>query len=598
MSDVHIIARYIKPSLSRMSLGVTIKFLGTVADLFLPWILAYMIDKVVPQQQIPLILRWGLAMIFCSVMAVSFNVMANRMSAGVARDITRKIRHDLFSKISCLSCAQIDRVTIPSLIARLSSDTYNIHCMLSGMQRVGIRAPILLLGGILMTLSLDPALTLVMVGILPFTLLALYLVSRRGIPLYTSLQNAVDAMVRIVRENSAGIRIIKALSKGDYERRRFGEANQEMTSREWKANIVMGITNPAMFLFLNLGLVVVIIVGAYRVNAAQTQAGAILAFLTYFTIILNATLSITRMFVMYSRGRASGDRIGEVLALPEDLRLGERDHVDSGFHIAFEDVSFSYTANPEQRNLLEGISFALRRGETLGILGETGSGKSTILQLLLRFYDAAGGRIRVNGDDIRGIPPQEFYRLFGIAMQKDVLFADTIRENISFGRDLSEEELRRALIYAQAEQFVNDIAGGGDGIAAGLDYPLSSRGSNLSGGQRQRLLIGRALAKGPEILILDDSSSALDYRTDAELRRALREHFGAATTIIVAQRISSVMQADHIMVLEQGRITGYGTHRELLAACALYREISESQMGPETEPAKPAEPVTAGGTRV
>ncbi|MDR1972181.1 MAG: ABC transporter ATP-binding protein/permease [Treponema sp.] len=571
--ESHIIYRYVKPSLPRMSLGFTLKFLGTVADLFLPWILAYMIDMVVPQRQIPLIIRWGAVMVFCSVLAVAFNVMANRMSAAVARDITRVIRHDLFSKISYLSCAQIDRTTIPSLIARLSSDTYNIHRMLSGMQRLGVRAPILLLGGILMTLSLDPMLTLVMVGILPFTLLVVYLVSRTGIPLYTSLQGAVDAMVRVVRENSAGIRIVKALSKGDYEKRRFGEANKDLTSREWKANIIMGITNPVMFLFLNLGLVAVIIVGAYRVNAGQSQAGTILAFLTYFTIILNATLSITRMFVMYSRGRASGDRIGEILALHEDLALGRRDHIENGCHISFEDVSFSYTVNPEQRNLLEGIDFTLRRGETLGILGETGCGKSTILQLLLRFYDAGGGRIRINGDDIRGIPPQELYAMFGIVMQKDVLFADTIRENISLGRDLSEEELHRALAYAQAEEFVKDL---------GLDHSLSSRGVNLSGGQRQRLLISRALAKRPEILILDDSSSALDYRTDAELRRALREHFEDTTTIIVAQRISSVMQADHIMVLEQGRISGYGTHRELLAGCALYREICESQMGGTT----------------
>jgi ATP-binding cassette subfamily B protein len=555
-----------------MSLGLTIKFLGTVADLFLPWILAFMIDEVVPQRQVSLILRWGLVMVFCSAVAVSFNVMANRMSAAVARDITRVIRHDLFSNISLLSCAQIDRMTIPSLIARLSSDTYNINRMLSGMQRIGVRAPILLLGGVLMTLSLDPMLTLVMAGILPFTLLVVYTVSKKGIPLYTNLQSAVDAMVRVVRENSAGVRIVKALSKGDYERRRFAEANQEMTSRERKANIIMGITNPAMFLFLNLGLVAVIIVGAFRINAGQSQAGIILAFLTYFTIILNATLSITRMFVMYSRGRASGDRIAEVLALPADLRLAARDHVDTDFHISFEDLSFSYTSNPEQRNLLEGISFDLKRGETLGILGETGSGKSTILQLLLRFYDAEGGRIRINGDDIRGIPPEELYSFFGVVMQKDVLFADTIRENISLGRDLSEEELRRALRFAQAEEFVNSIA-------EGPEHRLSSRGTNLSGGQRQRILISRALAKAPEILLLDDSSSALDYRTDAELRRALRQHFSDTTTIIVAQRISSVMQADHIMVLEQGRIIGYGSHRELLADCPLYREISESQMG-------------------
>jgi ATP-binding cassette subfamily B protein len=444
--------------------------------------------------------------------------------------------------------------------------------MISGMQRMGIRAPILLLGGILITLTLEPMLTLVMVGILPFTLLVVYLVSRMGIPLYTQLQEAVDAMVRVVRENSTGIRIIKALSKADYEKRRFAQANGEMTSRELRAAIIMGITNPAMFLFLNLGLVAVIIMGAYRVNAGQTQAGAILAFLTYFTIILNATLSITRMFVMYSRGRASGDRIGEILALPEDIVLGGRDHVDNEYHITFEDVQFSYTVNPERRNLLEGISFALKRGETLGILGETGCGKSTVLQLLLRFYDVNGGKIRINGDDIQGIPPQELYTMFGLAMQKDVLFADTIRENISFGRDISEEELRRILTYSQAEHFVNDIV-------EGLDHVISPRGTNLSGGQRQRLLIGRALAKKPDILILDDSSSALDYRTDAEMRKALREHFSDTTTIIVAQRISSIMQSDHILVLEQGRILGYGTHNELMETCPLYREIGESQMG-------------------
>jgi ATP-binding cassette subfamily B protein len=571
-----------------MSLGLFVKFVGTVMDLLLPWVLAYMIDHVVPQKEIPLILMWGAVMVGAAVFAVTFNIMANRMASAVARDVTRSIRHDLFAKISYLSCAQIDRMTVPSLVARLSSDTYNIHRMISGMQRVGIRAPILLLGGILITLTLEPMLTLVMVGILPFTLFVVSLVSRKGIPLYTKVQGAVDAMVRVVRENASGIRIIKALSKADYEKERFAQANKDVTDRERRANIIMGITNPAMFLFLNLGLVAVIIVGAYRINAGQTHPGVILAFLTYFTIILNATLSITRMFVMFSRGSASGERIAEVLVMPEDLKLQDRDHTDNGYHIVFDQVSFSYSANPSRTNLLEDISFALKRGETLGILGETGCGKSTILQLLLRFYDTGGGTIRINGDGIRGIPPQELYTMFGIAMQKDVLFADTVRENISFGRDLSEEEIRRALLFAQAEHFVNEIA-------EGLDYNLSSRGTNLSGGQRQRLLISRALAGKPEILILDDSSSALDYRTDADLRRALRENFSNTTTIIVAQRISSVMQADHIMVLEQGRILGYGTHRELLAGCELYREISESQMGPEPPvPGRPEKPAPAG----
>jgi ATP-binding cassette subfamily B protein len=444
------------------------------------------------------------------------------------------------------------------------------------MQRIGVRAPILLLGGILVTLTLDRFLTLVLVGVMPFAFVIIYLVSAKGIPLYTKLQEAVDTMIRVVRENATGIRIIKALSKGDYEKRRFAGANKDVTDREWKANIIMGITNPAMSIFLNLGLVAVIIAGAYRVNSGLTQPGVILAFITYFTIILNATLSITRMFVMFSRGAASGDRVGEVLALPSDLAIGKRDHQDSPFHITFDRVNFSYNPIPGQPPLIEDIGFGLKKGETLGILGETGCGKSTVVQLLLRFYDTLSGCVRIDGDDIRGIPPEELYSKFGVVFQKDVLFADTVKENVSFGREMTEEDLRRAVRYAQAEEFVNEME-------QGLDYDLSSRGTNVSGGQRQRLLIARALAskngKNPEILIFDDSSSALDYRTDAELRKGLREEFQDSTIVIIAQRVSSVKFADHIMVLEQGRITGYGKHDELIESCALYQEIYQSQMG-------------------
>jgi len=541
-------------------------------DLLLPWILAYVIDHVVPLRHISLICLWGVVMVICSLLSVVTNISANRMASAVARDVTRTIRHDLFSKISYLSCAQVDKVTIPSLVARLTSDTYNIHRMVSSMQRLGIRAPILFLGGIFITLTMEPTLALVLVGVLPFAFLAIYLISREGLPLFTRLQGAVDIMVRVVRENATGIRIIKALSKAEYEKGRFAEANETVTGREWKANIIMGITNPVMFILLNLGLVGVIIVGAYQVNAGLSPPGVILAFLTYFTIILNATLSITRMFVMFSRGGASGERIAQVLSQSEDLVLQERKHRDEEYHVVFDDVGFSYQEGSSGIDLMEGISFALKKGETLGILGETGCGKSTIIQLLLRFYDVNSGSIRINGDDIRGIPPDKLYSKFGVCFQKDVLFAETVRENIAFDRELSDEELRRAIVYAQADNFVS-------ALEEGLDFNLSSRGTNLSGGQRQRLLIARALASHPEILILDDSSSALDYRTDANLRRTLRENFGDTTTIIVAQRISSVMQADHILVLEQGRILGYGTHEELIESCGLYQEISQSQMG-------------------
>ena len=567
---------YIRPYIFRISLNLVIKFLGTIMDLFLPWILAYIVDTVVHQNNVSLIIFWGGVMILCAFFGVAANVGANRMASGVARDSARTLRHDLFTKISGLSCVQIDKISVPSLIARLSSDTYNIHRMVSSMQRIGIRAPILMLGGIIMTLSLDSFLTLVLIAIMPFAFIVIYIVSSKGIPLYTKLQEAIDAMIRVVRENATGIRIIKALSKTEYEKKRFAGANKDVTDREWKAAIIMGITNPAMSIFLNLGLVVVIIAGAYRVNSGLTQPGVIIAFLSYFTIILQAMLSITRMFVMLSRGTASGDRIGEVLALPEDIKITERDHEDSLFHISFNNVGFSYDPVPGREPVLEGISFNLGKGETLGILGETGCGKSTIIQLLLRFYDPQSGVIRINGDDIKGIPPEELYVKFGIVFQKDVLFADTISENISFGRELDAEDLQRAVRYAQADEFVSSLE-------EGLGYSLSSRGTNISGGQRQRLLIARAFASKtgapPEILILDDSSSALDYRTDAKLRKGLREEFGKSTKIIIAQRVSSIMSADHILVLEKGRVTGFGNHDELLESCQLYQEIYQSQMG-------------------
>ena len=564
---------YVKPYLARIALGFGIKFLGTIMDLMLPWILAYMIDAVVPERNLRRICLWGVVMLACSIIAFLGNVTANRMSSAIAKDAMRTLRHDLFTKISHLSCAQMDRMTIPSLVSRLTSDTYNVHRMVSGLQRMGVRAPILLLGGILVTLTLEPVLTLVFAGTLPFIAAVVYLVSKKGVPLYTELQSAVDAMVRVVRENVTGIRVIKALSKDGGEKLRFAGANAGVTEKNKRAGIVMSVTNPAMSLLLNLGFAAMIVVGAYRVNAGMTKPGEILAFLTYFTIILNATLTVTRIFTMCAQGCASARRIAEVMELGEDLRLHAPDHVDNDYHVTFENVSFSYSGNTP---MLSGISFALRRGETLGILGETGCGKSTIIQLLLRFYDADSGTIRIGGDDIRSVTPEKLYGMFGIAFQNDVLFAETILENIDFGRQLTLDQVKAAADFAQAEHFV-------DALQDGFGYHLTSRGTNLSGGQRQRLLIARALAAEPDILILDDSSSALDYRTDAKLRWALRKHFGATTTIIVAQRISSIMRADRIMVLENGGMLGYGTHDELMASCALYREISLSQMGESKE---------------
>ena len=550
-------------------MGVFIKFFGTIMELMIPWILSYILDNVVPTKDRRMIFFWGIMMIACSLAAVVGNILANRVAASVARDTTRSVRHDLFKKISYLSCRQIDYFSIPTLESRLTTDTYNVNQVIGMMQRLGIRAPILLIGGICITMTMEPVLTLVMISVLPFITLVVWLVSRKGIPMYTYLQQGVDILVRTVRENISGIRVIKALSKTEEEKQHFADVNNEVVRRETRATIIMGITNPMMNLLLNVGLTLVISVGAYRVNAGMTQPGTIIAFLSYFTIILNAMLSVTRMFVMYSRGSASAQRIYEVLNTEEDLQLTNEEAVEEDDHIVFEDVCFSYKGKSDN---LSHISFRLKKGETLGIIGPTGAGKTTIINLLMRLYEKKSGSIRIQGRPVGTIPPEELHTKFGVVFQNDVLFADTIHENIDFGRKLPEERIMQAAKCAQAMEFI-------DGLPEKMDHMVTARGTNLSGGQKQRVLLSRALAGDSEILILDDSSSALDYKTDSMLRQALRENYAGITTIVIAQRVSSILHADHILVLEEGKEIGYGTHEELMESCELYREISESQMG-------------------
>lgn len=572
-----IFSYYLKPYYLRMAVGFLIKFTGTLMDLFLPWTLAYMIDTVIPANQRPEIFLWGFFMIFCSVLAVVFSVAANRMASRVASSAIETIRGDLFEKVSRLSNTEIDRFTRPSLISRLTSDTYNVHQMLGRVQRLGVRAPILLIGGITMTMALDPVLACILLAVLPLLTLVVVVVSKKTIPMFSVLQDRVDRFVRLIREDIAGIRVIKALSKESYERERFDQANREVVDWERKATVTTSITNPVMNVLLNLGLVAVILTGAFRVNQGTSEVGKILAFMTYFTIILNALMSISRLFIMISKAAASAARIVTVLEADQEMILQELEtdeeaamaeaEADS-VHVEFDHVSFSYN---KVENNLENISFRLKRGETLGIIGATGAGKTTIVNLLMRFYDADQGTVRIDGKDVRTMGLHELRKRFGAVFQNDTIFEDTIMENINMGRDLSEEAVMEAVLYGRASEFVAE--------KGGISEQLDIKGANLSGGQRQRILIARALAARPDILILDDSSSALDYKTDAALRKELREHFAETTCVIIAQRISSIMNSDHIMVLEDGQMIGYGTHRELMETCEIYREIGKSQMG-------------------
>ncbi|MCC4045982.1 ABC transporter ATP-binding protein [Enterococcus gallinarum] len=564
-----LLKKYLRPYIGRMSLGVSIKFFGSLMDLLLPWILAYIIDAIIPTKNVSAIFLWGGVMLLCSVIAVVTNILANRMASSVARDATGNIRHDLFAKVTYLSIPQIEQVGIPSLVSRLTTDTYNIHQTVGMIQRLGIRAPILLLGGVLITATLDPVLTFVLVGVLPFTLVAAVIISKRGIPLFAQLQKRVDTLVRTVRENVTGARVIKALSKADYEKQRFQRVNQSVVAAETRANRTMAATPPLMDFFLNAGLTLVILVSAYRVNAGLTQPGVIIAFLTYFTIILNAMLSITRIFVIVSKGLASADRIQAVLRLPQDMKVVPLPARDEEAHIVFDHVSFTY---PNGTSVLKEIDFSLVKGQTLGIIGATGSGKSTIVRLLLRLYDPTNGQIRINGRDIRSLDPEELHQYFGIVLQKDVLFADTIEENIDFGRRFSKEQIEEAAARAQAKEFIQQLP-------QQLAHELHAKGSNLSGGQKQRVLLSRALAGEPQILVLDDSASALDYQTDAKLRQVLKQQFADTTTILIAQRISSIQHADKILVLENGRMSGFGDHATLLATNTIYQEIYHGQTG-------------------
>lgn len=549
-------------------------------DLFIPWILAYVIDSVIPVGSLRLIFAWGGVMLVCSILAVSFNIIANRMASRVASDATQIIRHDLFAKTMYLSARQTDAFTKPSLISRLTTDTYNVNQMIGRVQRLGVRAPILLVGGVLFTMSLDPVLSSVLLLVMPVLAVVMVVVSRKGMPLYRKLQSSVDSFVCLVREDIAGIRVIKALSKMDYEKEKFDRINKMVVTCERNAEKTMAVLNPSMNMLLNLGLVGVIIVGAFRVNAGTSEVGKILAFMTYFTIILNAMMSISRMFVIINKAVASAARIDQVLSCEDDLALlGDKTEpeaentdtveADAEKEIVFDHVSFSY--NKKEPNLKD-ISFTVRKGEMLGIIGSTGSGKTTLASLLMRLMDVDEGRVLIGGRDVRSFEKEELRSRFGVVFQNDTIFEDMIYENVRMGRQLGREEIVQALSYAQAEEFTQEKERSEGGM-------LDIRGANLSGGQKQRVLIARALAARPEILILDDSSSALDYRTDAMLRRQLKENFSGTTTILIAQRISSVMHADHILVLEDGEMIGYGTHEELLMGCAVYREISRSQTG-------------------
>lgn len=581
---MHLIARAMGRYRRAVALCVFIKLFATLSELMLPYILEHIIDNVAPRGDLPLAVFWGALMFAAALLCRQLNVAANRRGVQNAHNVSYDIRQALFQKTATLSGAQFDAFGLPSLISRMTSDSYNVQSAAQQLQTLCVRAPMLLIGGVAVTLVMDAPLALVLVAMLPVLLAVVLAVSARGLPMYRRVQQKLDGVVRIMRENITGIRVVKALSKTEYEKRRFQQANDEMTASDIAAGTVMAIPSPFMQLCLNGGLTLVVLLGAVRVNAGTLEPGVILAFLTYFNMIAMGVMGLSRIFMTMSRAMASADRIDQVLQTQPDQRVlppsEAKAPAGDGF-IRFENVSFSYGegdgstagfAGEEREKALSGISFSLERGESLGIIGPTGCGKSTIVSLLMRFYDAPEGGVFVDGRDVRAYEPDELRRKFGVCFQNDMVFQDSLRANVDFGRGLGEEALRAAVEDAQAAEYI-------DALDAGLDYRSDIKGANLSGGQKQRLLVARALAGRPEILILDDSSSALDYKTDAAMRRAISRHCNGSALIMVAQRVSSVMGMTRILVMDNGRCLGYGTHEQLLETCPAYRETYRIQMG-------------------
>ncbi len=427
---------YLSPYSLQMAGGLAIKLSATFCELFLPMILGYIINKIVPRENIALIFLWGGVMFVFAGLAFAGNVIANRMASRVARNTTERIREDLFRKISYLSSSQAEQVTLPSLISRSTSDTYNVHQMLGMIQRLGVRAPIMLVGGLILAFFLDVSLTCVMIVLLPVIAFVVVVISGKGIPMYRAVQESNDRFVRLMREDIAGIRVIKALSRERLEREKFDAINREVVERDQRAGVLMNAMNPGVGFLLNLGLVLILAAGAQRVHAGKMEAGTILSFMSYVTMILNSIMMLNRMITVLSKASASANRIVEVLELPEDLLTVPEKENDpkkekpSDTLLEFDHVSFGYG---EGGDILSDLTFSIKKGETLGIIGETGSGKSTILQLLMRFYDTRQGVVRVEGRDVRAFPKEELRRKFGTVFQNDIIFQDTLRENIVLG---------------------------------------------------------------------------------------------------------------------------------------------------------------------
>lgn len=566
--------KYLKPYWWQVCLILLLTAVQTAGQLYLPTLMSDIVNKGVVAQDIGFIINTGIVMLVYAVLVTISTVIGRYLSAKTSVGFARDLRRDIFKTVQGYSLNEFSKIGTASLITRSTNDVTQIQNVMIMILSMLIFAPITAVGGIIMAISKDANLSWLIVVIIVFMSAVILGIAIKVMPLFKSLQKKIDRINLILREGLTGIRVIRAFNKTDYEQKRFDEANSDLTDTSISVYRWMGVMFPAIMLILNIATVLVIWFGGQLVDTGATNVGNLMAFQQYVMQTMFALIMATMMFVMLPRASASADRINEIFKLKPSItdKTDKAPETTQKGYVEFKNVGFYYSGSGEPA--LSGISFMAKPGETTAIIGSTGSGKTTLVNLIPRFYDASEGAVLVDGVDVRDYPQEVLRKKIGFVPQKVSLMSGTIESNIHYGRDdAAEEEIKRAIEIAQAVDFVAE--------QGGIDAPVAQDGTNFSGGQKQRLSIARALVRRPEVYIFDDSFSALDFKTDAKLRQALSTQIENATVFIVAQRVSTVLTADNIIVLDEGKLAGQGKHKELMESCKTYREIVSSQLSLE-----------------
>lgn len=570
--------KFLKPYRVPIAIVLVFIFFQSLSELYLPTLMADIVNIGIGQGDVPYIWKIGGFMLFIAAGGMLLSVAASYVSSKIAVGFGRDLRSRLFTHVENFSLQEFDKIGTASLITRTTNDVTQVQQVLIMILRMMVMAPMMCIGGVIMAVSRDAKLSLIFVVVIPVLVTAILLIVTKGMPLFKAMQIKIDKLNLVLRENLTGLRVIRSFNRIEHEKQRFDQANQDLTNTAIKVNKLMALMMPIMMIVLNFSTIAIVWFGGIRIDNGSMMVGDLMAFIQYAMQIMFSLIMVSMMFVMIPRASASAIRINEVLDMNPDIKDAEQAARTANSdtlkgYVEFQDVTFSYPG--AEKPAISGISFRTGPGEVTAIIGGTGSGKSTLVSLIPRFYDVDSGRVLVDGIDVREMTQESLRSKIGYVPQKAVLFTGTIADNIRYGKeDASDEEVAHAAEVAQATEFISEMKDG-------FDSEISQGGTNVSGGQKQRLSIARALVRKPEIYIFDDSFSALDLKTDAKLRSALKQETADAAMIIVAQRVSTVMNADQIIVLDEGEVAGIGKHEELMNSCSVYREIVSSQLSQE-----------------